>query len=40
MLKGDITLDMPQRRLLYRKALALPNGAVLALNASCRLEGG
>ncbi|EFN56880.1 expressed protein [Chlorella variabilis] len=39
LLRGDITLNMPQQQVEYRKRLPLAGGAVLALNASCRLEG-
>jgi hypothetical protein len=38
-LKGDITLNMPQQQVEYRKKVPLMNGAVLALNASARLQG-
>ena len=38
-MKGDITLNMPQQQVEYRKKVPLTNGAVLALNASARLQG-
>lgn len=38
--KGDITINMPQQQVQYRKKLPLSGGAVLVVDASCRLEGG
>lgn len=39
LIKGDINLNMPQQQVEYRKKVPLAGGAVLAVNASCRLEG-
>lgn len=39
VIRGDISLNMPRQQVDYCKRLALGGGAVLALNASCRLEG-
>lgn len=40
VVRGDISINMPRRQLEYAKRLPLGgSGAVLALAASCRLEG-
>lgn len=38
--KGDITINMPQQQVQYRKKVPLSGGAALVVDASCRLEGG
>ncbi|KAL4854252.1 putative oxidoreductase YhdF [Chlorella vulgaris] len=38
LLKGDITLNVPQQQVQYLKRLPLAGGATLAVNASCRLQ--
>lgn len=39
MVKGDITINMPQQQVQYRKKVPLSGGAALVVDASCRLEG-